>query len=291
MSAALGLGGYASSDEEDDQPMPDAVQAAAVLPATTVPNSAPATSALSSTQAGTERKPETESRLNGQEANANTEEPVSGPAPRPAPMPLQEVNAGPTLPLEEDSAPASPYTVNCLTIRNLTMPPVPNFDIPPSPPGSPPPTSTARFTRFLELKKKGVHFNERLNQSSALRNPSLLQNLMEFAGVSEEDSHTTTLPADAGVPTEFPKWAYVDELLKAHERIAKQRARGQGEEVQFVSGVSNRALTVRSPPQRANAAALTTGKGGIEGEVEPKPPIQDDAPVTKAHEINANQFF
>lgn len=59
---------------------------------------------------------------------------------------------------------------------------------------------------------------------------------MEFAGVSEEDSHTTTLPADAGVPTEFPKWAYVDELLKAHERIAKQRARGQGEEVQFVSG-------------------------------------------------------
>lgn len=139
---------------------------------------------------------------------------------------------------EGGSAPASPYTATRLQIRNLTMPPLPNFDIPPSPPGSPPPATAAKFARFLELKKQGVHFNERLQQSSALRNPGLLQRLMDFAGITQEDQYASALPEDVAIPTKFPDWAYADALVKAHEKMSKKQddeARGkQREKVDFV---------------------------------------------------------
>lgn len=143
------------------------------------------------------------------------------------------------------------------------MPPVPNFEIPPSPPGSPPPASTAKFDRFLELKRKGTHFNERLQQSSALRNPGLLSSLMDFAGITEEDSRATTLPSELGVPTKFPKWAYADELVKAHEKLAKERARAPGQPTQFVSG----------------------GQEGSTGET--TMPAREPAPMTAAERVRA----
>lgn len=148
--------------------------------------------------------------------------------------------AHPLAELAEDDAqpPASPYTANRILLRNLTMPPMANFDIPPSPPGSPPPATTAKFTRFLELKTKGVHFNERLHQSSALRNPGLLAKLMDFAGISQEDQYATALPEAIAVPTKFPDWAYADKLVKEHERIARkkeeERAKMQREAIDFV---------------------------------------------------------
>ena len=138
---------------------------------------------------------------------------------------------------EVSSAPVSPYTAVRLQVRNLTMPPIPNFDIPPSPPGSPPPVATAKFKRFLDLKKQGTHFNERLNQSSALRDPGLLQRLLGFAGIKDEDQYASSLPVEVAVPTKYPSWAYADELVKAHEKIAKQREqdpKGKRDKVDFV---------------------------------------------------------
>lgn len=153
-------------------------------------------------------------------------------------MPEVLANPLPELPDEDAQPPASPYTATRMLLRNLTMPPMANFDIPPSPPGSPPPATTAKFTRFLELKKKGVHFNERLHQSSALRNPSLLAKLMDFAGISQEDQYATALPEAIAVPTKFPDWAYADKLVKEHERIARkkeeERAKMQREAIDFV---------------------------------------------------------
>jgi hypothetical protein len=77
------------------------------------------------------------------------------------------------------------------------MPPVPNFDIPDAP--SPPAQNSEeaatlaavakQFERFLELKKQGIHFNERLQNSTSLRNPSLLPKLMAFAEITEEDCY------------------------------------------------------------------------------------------------------
>lgn len=165
--------------------------------------------------------------------------PAVGPAQGPVPQ-SEELSANGN----GTPAPASPYTITQLQIRNLTMPPVPNFDIPPSPPGSPPAATNAKFKRFLELKKQGVHFNERLHQSSALRNPGLLQKLMDFAGISEEDSYASALPEELAIPTTYPQWAYGEELVKSHEQIAKkheQEAKGQRERVDFVpsSGTSS----------------------------------------------------
>ncbi|KAG9652559.1 hypothetical protein KCU64_g8332, partial [Aureobasidium melanogenum] len=175
--------------------------------------------------------------------------PVAGPAAGPSPVPE------PRAPLdsaeaEDASAPPSPYTANRLMLRNLTMPPVPNFQIPPSPPGSPPPDTTTKFARFLDLKKKGTHFNQRLYHSSALRNPGLLPKLLDFAGFNQEDQYATPWSQGA-VATKFPDWAYADKLVAAHERIAKKKEQGKArnprEAVDFV-------------PAKQEAAASTSGR-------------------------------
>jgi hypothetical protein len=122
------------------------------------------------------------------------------------------------------------------------MPTVPNFSIPDSPP---PPLSTSeeaaalaattkKFTRFLELKKQGVHFNERLQNTPSLRNPSLLPKLMEFAGISTEESYASTLSEEAGaVPTRWPEECYVENLVKTNERREKKRM-AERDKVEFV---------------------------------------------------------
>ena len=101
-------------------------------------------------------------------------------------------------PLDNDVAdgapPGSPYTSSRAVIQNLTLPTVPNFAIPPSPPGSPPQTATKKFAQFLELKKKGQHFNQRLESSSVLRDPGHSQKLMKFAGISEEEQYASQSP-------------------------------------------------------------------------------------------------
>lgn len=127
------------------------------------------------------------------------------------------------------------------------MPPYPDFDIPDAPP--PPPTNseeaaklaatTKKFERFLELKKQGVHFNERLQNSSSLRNPSLLPKLMDFAGIRTEDSYATTLAeGEGGVPVKWAEECYVENLVKANERREKKRTAEGREKVEFVPSKS-----------------------------------------------------
>ena len=162
------------------------------------------------------------------------EGPVAGPS-----VPSQGPELGDKVDMPGEP-PLSPYTAERLRIRELTMPPVPNFDIPDAP--EPPPNNseaaaalaatTKKFERFLELKKQGVHFNERLHNSSSLRNPGLLPKLMEFAGVSLENSYGSTL-SEGGVPTVWPEECYVENLVKANERREKKRI-AEREKVEFV---------------------------------------------------------
>lgn len=122
------------------------------------------------------------------------------------------------------------------------MPTVPNFSIPNSPP---PPArnseeaaalaaTTKKFERFLELKKQGVHFNQRLKNTSSLRNPSLLPKLMEFAGVSKEDSYANTLTGGMEVPGVWPEHFSPENLVKMDERLNRRRM-GEREKVEFVA--------------------------------------------------------
>jgi hypothetical protein len=187
-------------------------------------------------------------------ATAPAPEPFSEPAPLEQPAistaPVNGPAQGPTVtspPPEDgpsdDVAPGSPYTTTRAIIQNLTLPTVPNFDIPPSPPGSPPQRATKKFAQFLELKKKGQHFNQRLEDSSVLRDPNHLRKLMDFAGISEEDSYASTLSEGVAVPAVFPDWAYMEELRASQKRIAKDKEQGKSkaprEAVEFVSATKS----------------------------------------------------
>jgi hypothetical protein len=142
----------------------------------------------------------------------------------------------------DETAPGSPYSSNRAIIQKLTLPTVPNFGIPPSPPGSPPQASSKKFAQFLDLKKKGVHFNQRLEGSSVLRDPGHLQRLMDFAGINQEEQSATTLPEDLAVPTVFPEWAYADQLRASQRQILKSKEQARSvaprEAVEFVSATN-----------------------------------------------------
>lgn len=122
------------------------------------------------------------------------------------------------------------------------MPLLPILDIPPSPTGSPPPEMEEKFERFLQLKKQGVHFNEKLAGSSALKNPTLFQKLLASAGLSESDQYATTLPESLWDPSAFPNHAYKEELASSQQRISKrkeeERLRTQRPKVDFIPAAS-----------------------------------------------------
>lgn len=157
------------------------------------------------------------------EEGAELPEPINGPSQGPS-VPLESDHNDPDT--TDDVPPGSPYTSNRLTIQNLTLPTVPNWDIPPSPPGSPPQKATKKFTQFLDLKKKGQHFNSRLETSSVLRDPNHLQKLNSFAGINDSDQYSSVLPDTTGVPSIWPVWAYGDELNATQKRMKGNAPKG-----------------------------------------------------------------
>ncbi|CAI6341754.1 unnamed protein product [Periconia digitata] len=207
---------YESSDEEEpvlpkqfevghvNAPHEDAIATNIKLPKSTPATNAPVTTNPSA--------PET-----------NTSLPDSIDGPSQGPSIPQDQDQDDTV---EDAPPGSPYTSSRLTIQNLTLPVIPNWNIPPSPPGSPPQKATKKFTQFLELKKKGQHFNSRLETSSVLRDPNHLQKLNSFAGIEESDQYNSVLPDEVGVPAIWPVWAYGDELNATQKKMRGNAPRG-----------------------------------------------------------------
>jgi len=154
----------------------------------------------------------------------------------------------------DDATPQSPYSANRSMIRELTLPTVPNLDIPPSPPGSPIASTNAKFAHFLELKKKGVHFNAKLANSPALKNPALMKKLMDFAGVDEKDQYATTLPKEIWDPNGFPTSAFREELAKNQKQILKrkedEKSGGKRTAIDFVSGTTSGESSRSGTPNR-----------------------------------------
>lgn len=161
------------------------------------------------------------------------------------------------------SAPLSPYSANRAAIRDLTVPSMPVLDIPPSPPGSPPPGADKKFQHFLDLKKQGIHFNEKLANSSALRNPSLLKKLMDYAGLDDQDQYSTTLPERVWDPKGFPPWAFKEDLARSQQEVTKKKeeelARTQRESIEFVSANNP------GPPSRGATPGASIGTKGLRG--------------------------
>jgi hypothetical protein len=152
--------------------------------------------------------------------------------------------------------PGSPYTAKRALLRDLTLPAVPDMDIPASPPGSPSATTSKKFENFLELKKKGVHFNARLADNPSMKNPSLADKLLGFAELDHRDQYRTTLAADLWNPDAFPRHAYKEQLRQSQTDIAQARARAPGAPVNFVS---SEASSSASQDSKTNPVS-STGK-------------------------------
>lgn len=150
----------------------------------------------------------------------------------------------------------SPFSASRALIQDLTLPPVPNLDIPPSPPGSPDPAANAKFEHFLSLKKQGVHFNAKLASSSSLKNPSLLIKMMEHAGIDEQTQYNTSLPVEVWNTYTLPPWAFKEELLRAQQearqRMDDKKTSGQRSSIEFVPS---------SPTQQFAPSTETKRKG------------------------------
>jgi len=164
---------------------------------------------------------------------------------------------------DSHSAPSSPYTAQRTAIRDLTLPTKPNLEIPSSPPASPTPDADQKFAHFLELKKQGIHFNAKLASSSALKNPSLLPKLMQFAAVEDEKQYATTLPTVLWDPLGFPEWAYKEELASAQKEVSKkkeeERAETQRESIDFVSAGTS------AQTSRGGTPGIPGGMKGMRG--------------------------
>lgn len=182
-------------------------------------------------------------------SQVRADDPLVGPT-GPDEAPMEGESIGPEMALsiatsgfKTPTAPQSPYTARRALIRDMILPPIPNLDIPPSPPGSPRPEMDNKFAHFLELKKHGVHFNDKLARSSALKNPGLLQKLMGFAGLEEPDQYASTLAKEIWDPAGFPAWAYREELGKSQQemqkRMEEEKTRVQRDAIDFVSATSS----------------------------------------------------
>ncbi|KAH8910414.1 hypothetical protein BR93DRAFT_964299 [Coniochaeta sp. PMI_546] len=260
-----GLVGYDSSDEDED--VQDQTQAKATSTVDKQPENgssglgqgaSPAPPAPSHPQP----QPQPEHQASLSSAQPAQLGPLQGPALGPSLGPA----LGPSLPTTDSGSqapsasalqdqtdpPRSPYSATRALIHDLTLPPVPNTSIPPSPPGSPPRALTAKFDTFLSLKAtKSTHFNARLSESKAVRNPGLMDKLLAFVGVETsfeveqsepgagpEQQYATTLPKEIWDPAALPAWAYKTPLRRAQERAAKERERRAGEPVEFVPASS-----------------------------------------------------
>lgn len=151
--------------------------------------------------------------------------------------------AEPSYPLEDASIvsrKSSPFASQRSLIRDMTLPPHPNLDIPPSPPGSPSPSSNQRFAHFLSLKKQGIHFNGKLATSSSLKNPSLLSSLRQHAGLENTSQYATSLGTNIWDVTNLPQWGYKEELQKSQQelrrRIEEKKDSTPRDNIEFVQG-------------------------------------------------------
>ncbi|KAE8163145.1 HCNGP-like protein-domain-containing protein [Aspergillus tamarii] len=150
---------------------------------------------------------------------------------------------------EPHSSERSRLATSHTLIHDLTLPPVPNLDIPLSPPGSPDANANSKFAHFLSLKKKGVHFNEKLALSTSLKNPSLLVKLMEHAGIDGQMQYSTALPSEVWDMSGLPRWGFKEELLKSqkefHQKTEEQWS-GQRDTIDFVAATTADSTGVRS---------------------------------------------
>ncbi|PNS17792.1 Meiotically up-regulated protein 151 protein [Sphaceloma murrayae] len=238
--SALGLGDYTSSDDEADA-APTAPEVQHMSRLETKEPGCLLTVLHAQTKPITDKidiaqhtaPPESASNPAPQLPESKNIGPLLEPAPGPAPppQPLQEPSPDPNPPL-------SPYTLQRQRIHDLTLPPHPNISIPPPPP-PPSPGSMAktnqRIRHFLDLKKQGVHFNERLLSSPALRDAGTVERAFAFAGLDGAAQYDNALPEGTGVDVERWVGVRVEDVVRRMEGRRNEESKARlGKKRDFV---------------------------------------------------------
>lgn len=128
----------------------------------------------------------------------------------------------PTADLDGDAEQELPPLSERDLLRYLTQPSHPVSSLPPDPTSETDSATTAKFKRFLELKAKGIHFNEDLAGKSSFKNPNLFASLLERSGLPSESQHVSTLTSHAFNVDMLPPWAYKEELLKSQQALTAE---------------------------------------------------------------------
>ncbi|OAA73510.1 HCNGP-like protein [Cordyceps fumosorosea ARSEF 2679] len=271
-----GLVGYASSDEEEVDGEQPQVQPTAPSKQTQAPPpqpSQPAVTSASEPETTVSKTPPQASPPSPPAPGATLPPPPSSATAAPLGPSLQSTDPSSFAPLPEPTdlppssslPPSSPYTTTRALIHDLTLPPIPNLDLPSSPPRSPSSAAAAaaatdkKCAHFLKLKRAGTHFNAKLEQSTALRNPALTDKLLRFAEVDGRGlQYQTTLTAGVWDPGAFPEWAFRDGLRRARDRVAKER--------EAARAAPGRTSVEFVPATTTMAAAAGAGAGAGKGE-------------------------
>lgn len=146
-------------------------------------------------------------------------------------------------------------------IRHLTRAPYPMMTMPPSPPGSPDPATEDRFKKFLDLKAKGMHFNEDLAKKSSFRNPALLSSLLDRNGLDGDNQYATSLPLTVWDPSGLPTYAYKEELARNQQALRDQQTARKKE-----ATLSGRRTIDFAPATGSGSSSRTSTPGGQRSE-------------------------
>ncbi|KAF2156788.1 hypothetical protein K461DRAFT_4228 [Myriangium duriaei CBS 260.36] len=237
--SALGLGGYDSSDDDADEPVAEQpkLQTTNQITQAQPPQTGDATrSGSTSVQPEAPRATNTFTQ-HAQAADIHS----SGVAAALGPSlpPESFASQSPPADLPEVDPSLSPFSQSRQQVRMLTMPPVPNFEIPPSPPPADPSTTAVankKIRHFLDLKRQGVHFNQRLLSSNALRNPGMASKLMDFAGIEGVIQYDHALAEGLGVDVRHWAGLRVEQIVSQMEDTRRREANGRkGKPREFVS--------------------------------------------------------
>ncbi|TGJ73379.1 hypothetical protein EYR41_000479 [Orbilia oligospora] len=180
------------------------------------------------------------------------------------------------------SPPLSPYSHARSLLRSYTIPNLtPDFSIPESPPGSPPAATSKKFATFLNLKKKKVHFNQKLSQTMALRNPNLLENLMMHVGMDSVGQYASNWRKDIWNPDpkflgegiESLRGENAVQALARLQKVGFEERMAERKTVEFVGSSSASSDKGGSGKPQAPMSAAERVMSGLDRERKPSPSV------------------
>ncbi|EPS42721.1 hypothetical protein H072_3326 [Dactylellina haptotyla CBS 200.50] len=241
------------------------------------------------------------------DAIASVAEPTSTVLPVPSPPPLQGPQGPPgdgadtfgpmrppveiSYPPSEDAAseqaeltspPLSPYSQRRALLRSYTIPDLTaEFVIPDSPLVSPPAATAKQFATFLDLKKKNVHFNQKLSQTTALRNPNLLENLMQHVGMDSTGQYASNWnklmwnpdPKGLGAGIEKAKGENAVQALARLQKEGFEERLAERKTVEFVGSSSGASEKAEKGKAQVPMSAAERIMSGLDRDRKPSPSI------------------